>query len=305
MTTSGARSNRYAGLTVIEVLVTVSIISALTGLLLLAVQKVRATAERIQCQNKLRQLALGLHQFHDVMGHLPPGHRSLFNRDLLPHSGWPLSTLPYLDQQALYDSARAVYRVVPLPWFDPPHTAMHTVVPAFNCPSDDRVTTPQVTERTKRLAAFTSFLGVSGTETRTKDGVLYHDSRISLMDVTDGTANTLLLGERPPSANFQHGWWYAGIGQRFDGSADMILGVREPNLLYASSGRQCDQGSYRFVPSSGFADACGMFHFWSPHPGGAHFAFCDGSVRFLAYSADPLMPALATRAGGEAVTIPD
>jgi prepilin-type processing-associated H-X9-DG protein len=48
-----------------------------------------------------------------------------------------------------------------------------------------------------------------------------------------------------------------------------------------------------------------MFHFWSPNPGGANFAFCDGSVRFLAYSADPIMPALASRAGGEPVGVPD
>ena len=47
------------------------------------------------------------------------------------------------------------------------------------------------------------------------------------------------------------------------------------------------------------------FHFWSFHSGGAHFLFCDGSVRFLAYSADPILPALATRNGGEAVTLPD
>ena len=50
---------------------------------------------------------------------------------------------------------------------------------------------------------------------------------------------------------------------------------------------------------------CDMFHFWSPHPGGAHFAFADGSVRFLAYSAEPIMAALATRAGGESVNLPD
>ena len=50
---------------------------------------------------------------------------------------------------------------------------------------------------------------------------------------------------------------------------------------------------------------CLRFHFWSVHPGGAHFAFADGSVRFLKYSADEIMPALATRAGGEAVTVPD
>ena len=48
-----------------------------------------------------------------------------------------------------------------------------------------------------------------------------------------------------------------------------------------------------------------MFHFWSLHPGGANFAFADGSVRFLSYSADSVMPALSTRAGGETVVVPD
>lgn len=48
-----------------------------------------------------------------------------------------------------------------------------------------------------------------------------------------------------------------------------------------------------------------MFHFWSLHSGGANFAFADGSVRFLRYSAEPIMPALATRAGGEAVSLPE
>jgi prepilin-type processing-associated H-X9-DG protein len=59
-----------------------------------------------------------------------------------------------------------------------------------------------------------------------------------------------------------------------------------------------------FRPSR-FDDPCGMFHFWSPHPGGANFAFCDGSVRFLAYSANDVLPALATRAGGEPVAVPE
>ena len=66
----------------------------------------------------------------------------------------------------------------------------------------------------------------------------------------------------------------------------------------------CPPGPYHFVEGR-FTEQCDLFHYWSPHPGGANFGFCDGSVRFLAYSADPILPALATRAGGEAVTVPD
>ena len=84
----------------------------------------------------------------------------------------------------------------------------------------------------------------------------------------------------------------------------MVLGVREPNLLPIVSGSPCGPGNYPFVAASGFRDPCGMFHFWSPHSGGANFGFADGSVRFLAYSANEIMPALATRAGGEVVDLP-
>ena len=78
--------------------------------------------------------------------------------------------------------------------------------------------------------------------------------------------------------------------------------MREPNLQPIVSGSACGPGRYPFVAASGFNDPCGTFHFWSPHPGGANFVFADGSVRFLSYSADPLMPAIASRAGGEAAT---
>ena len=66
----------------------------------------------------------------------------------------------------------------------------------------------------------------------------------------------------------------------------------------------CSKGPFHFVAGRA-DDLCSAFHFWSPHPGGANFAFCDGSVRFLSYSADPVMPALATRAGGETVNVPE
>lgn len=299
-----ARTSREA-FTLLELLVVVGIIGTLLGLLLPAIQKIRAAAARLKCQNNLRQLGLALHQFHDVNQVLPPGHRSLLNRDRLPFSGWPLSALPFIEQQPLYDSAVAAYRWLPLPLVNPPHSGLSTVVPVFTCPSDGRIATPQLALREKITVAFTSYLGISGKTYQTRDGVFYQNSRVSLTSVTDGTSNTLLLGERPPSADFQFGWWYAGVGQRFTGSADMILGVQEANLLAITSGSPCGPGSYPFMPAAGFNDPCGMFHFWSPHSGGANFAFCDGSVRFLAYSANSIMAALASRAGGEVVTVTD
>lgn len=304
MTPPHGRNDSGAGFTLVELLVVMAVIAILVGLTLPAVQKVRDTAARAQCQNKLKQIALALHQYHDAHNVLPPGHRSLFNADRLPLSGWPVSVLPYLEQASLEANARAAYRTLPLPFINPPHTGLATVVPALVCPSDGRVVTAQRSERTHLLVAFTSYLGVSGQDYKTRDGVLYQNSRTALVAVTDGTSNTLMLGERPPSADFQFGWWYAGTGQRLTGSADMILGVREPNLLPIVTGSPCGPGFYSFRPSR-FDDPCGMFHFWSPHAGGANFAFCDGSVRLLRYDAAPLLPALASRAGGEVAAVPE
>jgi len=83
----------------------------------------------------------------------------------------------------------------------------------------------------------------------------------------------------------------------------MLLGARERNAggLYTW---YCDRGPHHFKPGK-FSEQCDAFHYWSPHNGGAHFAFADGSVKFLSYSADAILPALATRAGGEALTVPD
>lgn len=286
--------------TLIELLVVLAIVAVLIGLLLSAVQKVRSAAARVSCQNNLKQLALGLHNYHDANNRLPTGHRSLLNRELRPYSGWTLDVLPFAEQATLYSKAQAAYRVVPLPFVNPPHTGLDTVVRILTCPSDDRIRTPQVSERTQTRIAFTSYLGVSGADTFGRDGVLYQNSRIQFNAITDGLSNTLLLGERPPSSDFQFGWWYAGAGQRGTGSGDLILGVREANLQPIVSGSQCGPGRYPFSPATGFSDPCGMFHYWSPHPGGANFALCDGSIRFLSYEANEVLPAMASRAGGEA-----
>ena len=297
-------SKRRPAFTLLELLVALAIVGVLLGLLLAAVQKVRGAAARAQCQNNCKQLALALHNSHDAHNRLPTGHRSLLNCELRPYSGWTLDVQPFAEAGTLWGNAQTAYRTVPLPFVNPPHTGLDTVVRTLICPSDGRVTTPQVSGRTQTRVAFTSYLGVAGRGPFHRDGVLYQNSRVNFAAVTDGLSNTLLFGERPPSADLQFGWWYAGVGQRGLGTGDLVLGVREPNLQPIVSGSECGPGDYPFRPADGFSDPCGMFHFWSPHPGGANFALCDGSVRFLTYDANELMPALASRAGGEAGEVP-
>jgi prepilin-type N-terminal cleavage/methylation domain-containing protein/prepilin-type processing-associated H-X9-DG protein len=291
------------GFTLIELLVVIAISSVLMGLLLSAVQKAREASARAACQNNLKQLALALQQHHGDYACLPPGFRS-FGTSPWPWSGWTLSSLPYLEQNALYKQSLEAYAANWYPFANPPHVGLATPLKVLACPSDSRVPGPQTSQRTNVLVAFTSYLGVSGLDYSTKDGVLFQDSVVRFADVLDGTSNTLMLGERPPSADFQFGWWYAGIGQRSTGSADLILGVHEQNLLPITSGSPCGPGAYPFSPGT-FTDPCAMFHFWSPHPGGANFAMADGSVRMIRYLANPVMPALASRAGGEVVTAVD
>jgi prepilin-type processing-associated H-X9-DG protein len=150
------------------------------------------------------------------------------------------------------------------------------------------------------FAAVTHYLGVSGA--RDGSGVLFMNSAVRMADVRDGVSNTLAVGERPPSSDDHFGWWYAGVGQILDGSLDTHLAAIQYNQTFRAP--TCPNGPYTF--QSGNANhLCDMFHFWSQHAGGANFLFCDGSVHFLPYSAAAILPMLATRAGGEAVSLPD
>jgi prepilin-type N-terminal cleavage/methylation domain-containing protein/prepilin-type processing-associated H-X9-DG protein len=290
------------GYTLIELLLVIAIVGVLIGLLLPAVQKVRAAAQRTQCQNNLKQIGLALHNYHDTRSALPPGVTSLQPGEPYPRMTWLTRLLPYLEQDALWRATDAAYQYQPVPYIDPPHVGFSLPVKMFSCPSDGRTFEPQGTHQGLR-AALTSYVGVLGTAYNQPDGVLFLDSRVRLTDVTDGTSNTLMVGERPPSADCWYGWWYAGYGQAGSGSGDMLLGARERNFggPYVSG---CPRGPYHFQPGQ-LSEQCDLFHFWSLHSGGAHFLFVDGSVHFLSSAADPLLPALATRNGGEAVALPD
>lgn len=286
-----------------ELLVAIGVIGILLGILVPAVQKVRAAANQASCQNKIKQLALALNLFHDANNFLPPGHRSQKNTMGIPFTGWTLSVLPFAEQEAMYNQALQDYLSNKPPLVFTSHSPFSKVMQLFVCPNDDRITVPQISLRTRNLAAFTSYLGVSGKDYKAKDGILFQDSQLHMLAITDGTSNTLAIGERPPSTDFQFGWWYAGSGQQGSGSGDLILGVLEQNIQPPLwQGPNCKPGSYPFQPGN-LADQCSMFHYWSLHSGGSNFAFADGAVRFLTYSSQAVLLALSTRNGNEPITL--
>jgi prepilin-type processing-associated H-X9-DG protein len=277
-----------------------SIIAVLAALIVAAVTSSRRASAKSACGNNLRQLAVGLQSHHATHGQLPPGvtrdHKD--GSKSLKYITWQARLLPQLGETALWQAAVAAYDAEPQFWKNPPHSSIAVSLPIFLCPADSRAVQAQFVEQHKSTFAFTSFLGVLGVNDRRKDGVLYCDSSIAFSQVTDGTSQTLMVGERPPSADLAYGWWYAGHGLLRNGDADSVLGARP--RCYGFSADVCDEGPYHFQAGT-FQNQCDAFHFWSPHAGGAHFAFCDGSVRFLRYSADAVLPMLATRAGGESV----
>ncbi len=286
---------RRLGFTLLELLVVLAIIAVLIGLLLPAVQRVRDAGARVACQNNLRQMGVALHSYHDTAGVFPPAVRP--RNDPYPFLSWQARILPWVEQTALWSQAQAAFRKDIRFWTPPHEAARTTVLAVYVCPADGRSIANPQPENTRH--AYTHYLGVSGQNF--DDGLLFSDSRVSLADVRDGTSGTLLVGERPPSSDQRFGWWYGGVGQLFDGSADSHLPVRARNQTFRAP--MCPNGPYHFKAGDP-NNLCDTFHFWSRHVGGANFLFADGSVRFLGYGADAVLPALATRAGGEVAQLP-
>jgi prepilin-type N-terminal cleavage/methylation domain-containing protein/prepilin-type processing-associated H-X9-DG protein len=204
------------------------------------------------------------------------------------------------------------------------------VVPVFSCPSDPR--TLRRVEIQGWPTSLSSYLGVNGidlwawstTPTGPDDlrGILvatnkyrrdtgYPDIPASnvgtqLAEITDGLTNSLLIGERPPSHGMDWGWAFGADGQDSGGTLDCTLGVYEVNLQQSGVAETdaCGPGPYKFQ-SGRIDNPCDVFHFYSPHPGGANFLFADGRVDFLSYDIDnATLRALASMSGGEAVPLP-
>jgi prepilin-type N-terminal cleavage/methylation domain-containing protein/prepilin-type processing-associated H-X9-DG protein len=308
-----AHSCRHrAGFSLLELLIVLMILAVLIGLLLAGVQRARTVANRVYCANHLKQMGVGLHHYHVVHGCLPPGTTAR-----QPSSppwdppwsciSWFSFILPYVDQENLHQQAEAAYPVQPWPYVQP-HPC-DVVLEIYTCPGDRRVLQAQYIGGGITVA-LTSYQGVNGTNLRAHDGIFYQRSSTRFADLQGGAGYTLMVGERPPSADMWYGWWYSGAGQwdlsQADpntGSCDVILGVNEINVQTTGDPAvdACPTGPYTYGPGKR-DDPASQFHFWSLHPVGSNFLFADGGVRFLKYQSAPILPTLATRDGDKTST---
>jgi prepilin-type N-terminal cleavage/methylation domain-containing protein/prepilin-type processing-associated H-X9-DG protein len=303
---------RRPAFTLIELLVVIAIIALLIGLLLPAVQKVRAAAARVQCENNLKQIGLGLHGYHDANQGFPPGYRATAAyvdgaTDTAPGWGWAAFLLPHVEQGPLWGQLNFALPVQQSP-------AIQTMVKLYLCPSDlTPLSAFPVTDafgNTLALAAPASYAAcVGGDESGTGDpsglGVFYRNSHTRLTDITDGTSNTILVGEKAwANAN---GIWAGVPPGSVIRRGPQNPNPGSPNATGPAAGLVL---SHAHLNNPTTDTDGGLDDFSSMHFGGSNFLFGDGSVRFVRsvpgdqadgrYTDDGLrFQALGTRSNGE------
>jgi prepilin-type N-terminal cleavage/methylation domain-containing protein len=299
----GRRS--WAAFTLVELLVVIAIIGILVGLLLPAVQAAREAARRMQCSNNLKQIGLALHNYGDTHKRFPPGGWNEANTG--NRLAYTVFLLPFIEQTNLYNQfnfSHNSYTGVNL-------TPVVTPVKTYLCPSG-RIKVNQNSGENigTTVTATTHYYGImgpkginpwvpGGTTTFSHDpnptghggysdtGVLYRNSKTRIGDITDGTSNTMIVGEISFEAANSYRSWGRGVSGNTSGgckNAEFGINVQPYN------------GSNNFNSIS----------FGSDHTGGCNFAVADGSVRFTSASTDMAAYfASLTRNGGEVSNLGD
>ncbi|MCA9086560.1 MAG: DUF1559 domain-containing protein [Planctomycetaceae bacterium] len=284
--------------TLIELLVVIAIIAILIALLLTAVQQAREAARRTQCKNNLKQIGLALHNYHDIHRVFPSSstRSSRFPADDSAWA-WGVMILPQLDQAPLFSQLAPNN---PLSFREAlgdatKYSLMLTVLPGYLCPSSSAPqTNPQrrMDPMTLNLEIATSnYVGSQGVRSNgNAQGVLFGNSSIRIRDITDGTSNTFLAGERAYGDVSGNGLAAASVwAGATDSTAcglslptDCTIALHAPTRNQLQTGLQLNHLP-AVLPES-------WMPFSSRHVGGAQFTMCDGAVRFVSESVESLAP---------------
>ncbi|QDV50925.1 DUF1559 family PulG-like putative transporter [Gimesia fumaroli] len=288
---------RRRGFTLIELLVVIAIIAILIALLLPAVQQAREAARRSTCKNSLKQIGLALHNYHDVHRSYPPGYIArgvTFGQASSFETGsgfaWGTMVLPFMDQAPLYNQLNLDLDASVSPNIELGDEA----IPIFRCPSDTNQGVFTVSDGSNSyMLASANYVGIYGYGSLTDDpgdptdkGILFRNSNIKIRDITDGSSNTIVVGERSHQHQFvgastvveADSTWYAAIPNVTRPSGMMMMPVEgSASLILGHVGQGTGMMSMQHPPNT----TNHIANFSSKHEGGAHFLLGDGAVRFL------------------------
>ena len=256
---------RQTAFTLVELLVVITIVAVLVALLLPAIQSARASAQRLQCANNLRQIGIGLNAYHAAHGSFPPGGvewRGVANPQAR-QLAWSAFLLPFLEEQAVYD------RLDLTTAFDSPAnaSAAATVLSVYVCPNS---------RRGQQLVAGRGpcdYGGIYGERITSRNdppkGIMLYDRTVEVRQIPDGVSHTLIVAE---DSQFADGQWI--------------------------NGRNLFDQAFAINQAPDFEN-----DIRSEHRGGANAVFADGAAVFLADATDlAVLAAICTRAGGETVS---
>ncbi len=260
------RRRKSVGFTLVGLLLVIAIVAILMAIMLPAIERSRAQARANRCKNNLKQLGIAMHNYHDVFNTFPPAWVTRDpDFDARRGFGWQSFLLPYIEQARLYNEIDFKKEPPAVP-----NKLLQTSIPTYRCPADS---TPALNKLRGEYAT-SNYSGNFGNVAiprwlpdglsefwpgrvatpRKTNGIMWVNSTCRFRDITDGSSNTFMVGERSVSSGA--GVWFGVTANNHENDA----------VSDTSHSSRINRG---------------LTSFSSRHLGGSHFAICDGSVRFI------------------------